>query len=94
MVEKAPDQFNKEQSELDNQNPESGIKSEVIEAMVLNKHQRAEQNPGSSEAFYRGIIENMQDVYYRSDLEGNLTLFSPSVKDMFGLDSLDDAIGF
>jgi PAS domain S-box-containing protein len=94
MVEKAPDQFNEEQAGLDNQNQESGGKSEVIEAMVLNKHQPAEQNPGSSEALYRGIIENMQDVYYRSDLEGNLTLFSPSVKDMFGLDTLDDAIGF
>ena len=87
-------QFNDEQIELDNQNPELGGKKRRAEAAIFKNHQRGEQNLQNSEALYRSIIENMQDVYYRSDLDGNLTLFSPSVKDMFGLDNLDEAVGF
>jgi PAS domain S-box-containing protein len=31
-----------------------------------------------SEEKYRGIIENMQDVFYRTDMDQNLTMISPS----------------
>ncbi|HWQ66553.1 MAG TPA: PAS domain S-box protein [Methanospirillum sp.] len=44
------------------------------EAVVANQR-RIEQ----SEADYRSILENIQDVYYRTNKEGNLILASPSL---------------
>ncbi len=46
-----------------------------------------------SEEKYRGIFENIIDVYYRADLEGNLTLISPSGLKLFGYDSNEEVIG-
>lgn len=46
-----------------------------------------------SEERYRSVIENTQDVFYRSDAEGNLIMASPSALRMFGYDSLDEIIG-
>jgi PAS domain S-box-containing protein len=42
-----------------------------------------------SEAKYRNILENIQDVYYRSDADGNLILASPSVATVLGYDPPD-----
>ena len=38
-----------------------------------------------SEAKFRNIFENLQDLYYRTDLEGNFTLMSPSVRKFTGM---------
>jgi len=46
-----------------------------------------------SEKKYRTILENIQDVYYRSDNEGNIILASPSAVPFFGIDSLEDLYG-
>ncbi|MFH0967329.1 MAG: PAS domain S-box protein, partial [Methanobacteriota archaeon] len=46
-----------------------------------------------SEARYRRMIENMQDVFYQSDIEGRLIAASPSMLELLGYDSLDDCIG-
>jgi PAS domain S-box-containing protein len=46
-----------------------------------------------SEGKYRTILENIQDVYYRSDNKGNLILASPSALSVFGFDSLDEFYG-
>jgi len=35
-----------------------------------------------SEEKFRNIFESFQDVYYRSDLRGNITLVSPSIEEM------------
>ena len=43
-----------------------------------------------SEAKYRTILENIQDVYYRSDVDGNLILASPSMATVLGYDSLTE----
>lgn len=37
-----------------------------------------------SEREYRALFENLQDVLYRTDLDGNILLASPSVRDVFG----------
>jgi PAS domain S-box-containing protein len=37
-----------------------------------------------SEANYRILFENLQDMFYRSDLQGNLSLVSPSSKNILG----------
>lgn len=47
-----------------------------------------------SEARFRAIIDNMQDIYYRADMEGRITFASPSVLGLLGYDSLDQIIGF
>jgi len=46
-----------------------------------------------SENRFRTIIENIIDVYYRTDSEGILIYASPSVLQMLGYDSLDEVIG-
>ena len=46
-----------------------------------------------SEERYRSIIDNMQDVYYRSDAEGRLTMLSPSGAELLGYDSVDGMLG-
>jgi PAS domain S-box-containing protein len=47
----------------------------------------------ASEETYRSIIENIQDVYYRTDIEGKLVMASPSGAMLFGYDSVDEMIG-
>jgi PAS domain S-box-containing protein len=46
-----------------------------------------------SERKYRSILENIQDVYYRTDPEGNLILASPSAAQLLGYDSVSEMIG-
>ncbi len=46
-----------------------------------------------SENRYRRIIENMQDVYYRTDINGIITMVSPSASKEFGDTPLDEIIG-
>lgn len=46
-----------------------------------------------SEAHYRSIIQNMQDVYYRSDAEGRLTMISPSGAELLGYDGVEKVLG-
>jgi len=41
---------------------------------------------------YRHLIDNLPDVFYRSDLDGNLKMVSPSARDMFGYEP-DEMIG-
>nr|WP_320161652.1 PAS domain S-box protein [uncultured Methanoregula sp.] len=54
---------------------------------------KSEEALTESEEKYRTILENIQDVYYRSDREGNLILASPSVRSVFGYDSVDEFYG-
>jgi PAS domain S-box-containing protein len=42
---------------------------------------------------YRSVIENIQDVYYRSDRDGKVIIASPSALSLFGYASLDEIIG-
>ena len=42
---------------------------------------------------YRGVIENLQDVFYRADAVGNITMASQSVVDLFGYASVEEVIG-
>ncbi|MCF8380736.1 MAG: PAS domain S-box protein [Bacteroidales bacterium] len=46
-----------------------------------------------SELKYRSIIDNMQDVYYRSDMHGNLIMVSPSGMKLLGYDTMEDLLG-
>ncbi|TAL29608.1 MAG: PAS domain S-box protein [Spirochaetes bacterium] len=46
-----------------------------------------------SEAKYRNVIENIQDVVYQSDPDGLLTMLSPSFAHVLGYDSVEDCLG-
>jgi PAS domain S-box-containing protein len=63
-----------------------------VSIALLRRHTRQELT--ESEKLYRSVIENIQDVFYRSDTEGNLIMASPSWAKVLGYDSLDDCIGF
>jgi PAS domain S-box-containing protein len=59
----------------------------------ITDRKRAEEALRESEKKYRSVIENIQDVFYRSDLRGCLLMGSPSGARMFGYDSVDEMIG-
>ncbi|PKL58505.1 MAG: hypothetical protein CVV34_01940, partial [Methanomicrobiales archaeon HGW-Methanomicrobiales-5] len=46
-----------------------------------------------SEENYRTILNNIQDIFYRSDTLGNLVMASPSITELLGYDSLNEVIG-
>jgi len=46
-----------------------------------------------SEEKYRTIIEEMQDMFYRTDLDGRITMISPAGVKLAGYDSVDELIG-
>lgn len=58
----------------------------------INRRKRVEEQLSHSERHYRGIINNLQDVYYRADKEGLIQAVSPSVEDVFGYKP-EEAVG-
>lgn len=66
-------------------NPASG-KGEVV-AMVedITDRKRAENALRQSEARYRDILKNIEDVYYEVDLAGNLTFFNDALCALSGM---------
>lgn len=59
----------------------------------ISEKWRAERALTEREQLYRGVLENIQDVYYRSDNEGNLIMASPSWASMLGYLTLEECIG-
>jgi PAS domain S-box-containing protein len=59
----------------------------------ITDRKRAEEALIESEGKYRTIIENMQDLVYQTDTEGNLTMISPSGARLAGYESPDELIG-
>ncbi len=46
-----------------------------------------------SEKLYRGVLNHIQDVYYRTDRDGNLIMASPSGAALLGYMSIEEGIG-
>lgn len=59
----------------------------------IRERKKAEEALKKSEHLYRTVIENIQDVYYRSDAKGDLVFASPSLLRVFGYDSLEELYG-
>ena len=59
----------------------------------VTERKRMEEGLRASEKKYRSVIENIQDVFYRSDAGGFLLMGSPSGAWMFGYDTVDEMIG-
>ncbi|OPY32807.1 MAG: sensory histidine kinase AtoS [Methanoregula sp. PtaU1.Bin006] len=59
----------------------------------ITRRKEMEEALRESEENYRSIIENIQDVVYRTDRAGNLTMLSPSFVTRLGYDSADECLG-
>lgn len=59
----------------------------------ITRQKEAELALYRREATYREIIENIQDVYYRTDREGRLIMISPSGVELLGYNSAEEMIG-
>ncbi len=57
------------------------------------ERRRMEEALSESEKQYRTIFETMSDVYYRTDLEGNLVSVSPSGLKLFGYEDAEEVLG-
>jgi two-component system, cell cycle sensor histidine kinase and response regulator CckA len=71
--------------------PESS--DSLISLLDMTEAKRAEKSIRESEAKYRTLVENMQDAFYRSDLEGTMIFGSGASARLLGYDSPDDLIG-
>jgi len=69
------------------------VKSVLGVARDITTRKLAEIALRESENKYHSVIENIQDVFYRSDTRGALLMGSPSGAKMFGYDSVDEMIG-
>ena len=67
----------------------------VLQGVIreISHRKTAEEKLRNSEEKYRGIIENMQDVFFRTDIDQNLTMVSPSGLKLLGYDSDDGLLG-
>jgi len=59
----------------------------------ISERRRAEQALKESAALYRSVIENIQDVYYRTDAGGSILLLSPSAVQLLGYETVEDLVG-
>ncbi|MGC9196421.1 MAG: PAS domain S-box protein [Syntrophobacteraceae bacterium] len=62
-----------------------GVAIDITEHKRIEKALRqSEEKLRESEKRYRSVVENMQDVFYRTDLDGVITLVNPSVLKLYG----------
>lgn len=69
-----------------------GVKTEEL-SRELDERGKAEALLRDSEEKYRAIIENMKDVFYRSDADGRLVMISPSGAKLLGYETPKDMTG-
>ncbi|RQD82052.1 MAG: PAS domain S-box protein, partial [Methanocalculus sp. MSAO_Arc1] len=62
-------------------------------ATDITDRKEAEAELRENEKTFRGIIENFQDIYYRTDLEGRVRMVSPSAARILGYDSIEEIVG-
>ena len=59
----------------------------------VTEQRKAERALRESEQKHKSVIDNIQDVYYRTDHQGRLILLSPSCAKMLGYDNIDALLG-
>jgi PAS domain S-box-containing protein len=53
----------------------------------------AELALAEAQHLFRDVLQNIQDVFYRTDLDGNLVMASDSFARMMGYDTIDECLG-
>jgi PAS domain S-box-containing protein len=69
------------------------IEAFIQQAAIAIEKRIAEVTLRESERLYRSVLDNIQDVYYRSDTDGHLIMASPSWAAVLGYDSLEECLG-
>ncbi len=67
-------------------------KNRLLESEIAERR-RVEDALMDSEERFRGIFENIHDIYYRADADDNLVMLSPSSTKLLGYDSTEELIG-
>jgi PAS domain S-box-containing protein len=69
------------------------VLSAICSSKNITERKMAEEALKSREKIYRSVIDNIQDVFYRSDRQGRILMGSPSGVRLFGYDCLEDMLG-
>lgn len=72
---------------------EDGSWGVVVLIKDATAQRSAELALAESQHMFREVLQNIQDVFYRSDAQGNLVMASDSLARMLGYDSIDECIG-
>ena len=59
----------------------------------ITERKQAEEALRENEKKFRAIYENIQDIYYQTDMKGKVVLVSPSAAALYGVDSTEELIG-
>jgi PAS domain S-box-containing protein len=70
------------------------VEAYIRQASIALLRWKTEETLKKSEKLYRSVIENIQDVFYRSDTQGNLIMASPSWAKLLRYASLEECIGY
>jgi len=68
---------------------------EVMLSLILDytERKRAEEALRTSEKLYRSVIDNIHDVFYRTDAQGRLVMLSPSGVRLLGYERVEEMLG-
>jgi PAS domain S-box-containing protein len=73
-------------------NPDGSVKAFVGTIRDITDRKKTEEALRESETRYRQIFDTFDDLYYQTDMDGNLTVLSPSIKRLTGF-TAGDLIG-
>lgn len=59
----------------------------------ISERKQAEEALRESEMRYRSVVDNIQDIFYRTDANGLLSMVSPSGVRLLGYEGLDEMLG-
>ena len=70
-----------------------GEPADLLLIRDISERRRAEQYLRESEEEFRSIFENMRDMYFRMDGQGNMIMINPAGLEILGYSSADEIVG-
>ncbi|MEJ7665676.1 MAG: PAS domain S-box protein [Hymenobacter sp.] len=64
--------------------PDGSFEEITAQAQDITSTKTSQLALAAQEEKFRSIFESFQDIYYRTDHEGNFTILSPSVQEVLG----------